>query len=338
MSDNSEARKPRAFDADDPELVPAEPEDTGMPGPPGARPDAGRIGLPSRADAARGFRWGVLLVSTMSLLAGLAATLSFARFISIALERQDWIGWLAFGLLALGLLAAAVLAARELVGMVRLRRIGRLRRDAEAALARRDARLERATARRLQALYADRPDTAWSLARYREHLKDVHDPGALLALADRELIAPLDREARRIALASAKRVTTVTAIAPMALLSVGFVAIECLRMLRALAALYGGRPGFFGALRLAGNVVGHMVATGGIALTDDLLGQFLGQDVLRRLSRRLGEAAFNGALTARVGAAAIQIVRPLPFIEAPRVRARDIAKELLRKSPDKVDA
>ena len=59
-----------------------------------------------------------------------------------------------------------------------------------------------------------------------------------------------------------------------------------------------------------------MVATGGIALTDDLLGQFLGQDLLRRLSRRLGEGAFNGALTARIGIAAIEVIRPLPFLAA----------------------
>ena len=53
-------------------------------------------------------------------------------------------------------------------------------------------------------------------------------------------------------------------------------------------------------------------------MTDDLLGQFLGQDILRRLSRRLGEGAFNGALTARIGIAAIEVIRPLPFLAAKR--------------------
>jgi putative membrane protein len=68
----------------------------------------------------------------------------------------------------------------------------------------------------------------------------------------------------------------------MVLIAVTFVLIENLRLLRKLAALYGGRPGFFGLLRLAQLVLTHMVATGGVALTDDLLGQFLGQDLLRR--------------------------------------------------------
>jgi putative membrane protein len=49
------------------------------------------------------------------------------------------------------------------------------------------------------------------------------------------------------------------------------------------------------------------------------------------LSRRLGEGIFNGALTARIGTAAIEVTRPLPFIEARPVRARDFLLELTRR-------
>jgi putative membrane protein len=334
MSVFDRRRKPAVFDADDPDLVRPEPEaaaGTPIDGKPPA--PEGKLALPTRADVARGFRWGTLLVASMASLAALAASLSFARFVSIALARDDWLGWLAAGLLALGLLAALVLIGRELVGLLRLARLGRLRKEAETALARRDLKLERSAAGRLASLLAGRPELAWGVARFREHQRDVRDAGELIALADRELIAPLDAEARRLVFVSAKRVATVTAISPMALIAVGYVLIENLRLMRRLAALYGGRPGFLGALRLAGRVVGHMIATGGVAMTDDLLGQFLGQDLLRRLSRRLGEGAFNGALTARVGAAAIEVTRPLPFIEASPVRARDIVKELFRRSP-----
>jgi putative membrane protein len=76
----------------------------------------------------------------------------------------------------------------------------------------------------------------------------------------------------------------------------------------------------------------HLAATGSVALTDDLLGQFLGQDLLRRLSSRLGEGAFNAALTARVGAAAVEISRPIPYLVAPRVRVRDIVSEVMRSN------
>jgi putative membrane protein len=67
-------------------------------------------------------------------------------------------------------------------------------------------------------------------------------------------------------------------------------------------------------------------------MTDDLLGQFLGQDLLRRLSRRLGEGVFNGALTARIGVAAIEVTRPLPFLDANPIRVRDLVSELVSRT------
>src|SRR5262249_46791320 len=125
-------------------------------------------------------------------------------------------------------------------------------------------------------------------------------------------------------------VAVATARAPMAASAVTCVALENLRMLRDLVALYGGRPGLVGLLRLAHLVLAHLLATGGVALTDDLLGQFLGQDILRRLSRRLGEGAFNGALTARIGIAAIAVARPLPFRAVKPPRVRDVLGEVLK--------
>jgi putative membrane protein len=120
-------------------------------------------------------------------------------------------------------------------------------------------------------------------------------------------------------------------MSPMVWIAMLYVAAENLRLLRGLATLYGGRPGGLGAFRLARMVVTHIVATGGVAMTDDLLGQFLGQDLLRRLSRRLGEGVFNGALTARIGTAAIEVTRPIPYLDSEPVRVRDLLPELLRR-------
>ena len=337
MSEHDQPRRPRVFDANDPHLV-VEPEPVVSAEPPRRGADereqqAGRIvkrrlSLPTAAGVSKGVRFGAIFVSAMVSLATLAASLSFMRFVSVALERQDWIGWTAAALLALAALSGLVLAGREVLGLARLARLGRLRRDMDAALADKDKAAEREGLARLKALYATRPELRWPLARLAEHERDIHDPGSLLALADRELMAPLDAQARQLVLRSAKRVSTVTALSPLALLAVGYVLIENVGLMRRLAAIYGGRPGMLGSLRLARLVVAHIVGTGGVALTDDLLGQFFGQDVLRRLSRRLGESAFNGALTVRLGAAALDVIRPLPFIDAPPVRARDIVKEL----------
>jgi putative membrane protein len=216
---------------------------------------------------------------------------------------------------------------------MRLGRLADLRLEAERALRNGNTEAERSVVTRLRRALGRRPDLRWAAARFAEHEAGVHDPGDLLRLADRELIAPLDGQARRLILASAKRVSLVTAMSPVPFLAVGFVLVENMRLLRALATLYGGRPGFLGGMKLARMVFVHILATGGVALTDDLIGQLVGQGLAQRLSRRLGEGLFNGALTARIGVAALDICRPMPFVEAAPVRIRDVLAELARRAP-----
>ena len=299
----------------------------------GAQPtaDSQDLARPTLGDLTqRGLRWGAMLICALAGAAALGASASFARLVTAALVREDWIGWTTLILLLVASLAGLMIILREVIGFAQLARLNRIKTEVAKALAEGDASRERRAALRLAGLYARRPQQAWSVRRFREHARDVHDAGELLALAEREMVAPLDHVARRAITRSAKRVATVTAMSPMALIAVSYVLVENLRLVRTLAALYGGRPGFFGLMRLAHLVLAHLLATGGVALTDDLLGQFLGQDILRRLSRRLGEGAFNGALTARIGIAAIAVARPLPFRAVRPPRVRDVLGEVLK--------
>ncbi|MGD9806175.1 MAG: YcjF family protein [Hyphomicrobiaceae bacterium] len=345
MSDDKPRRKPEVIQIDDPDLI-VPPEhlpfgDDDEPklerSPIGARAErAGRappgLRLTTAAMARHGIRWGAILGGALSLLASIAMTLAFANFVSAAIERQDWIGWVAFALLTTAGIALLAIIGREIIGLFRLRRLGRARRTLEAALAKRDARAERRAIEEIFSHLGDRAELKWPLASLAEHARNANDPGDLARLADRDVMPTLDSDARRLVAGTARRVSVVTALSPMAVITVGWILVENLRLLRSLATLYGGQPGFLGTTRLARMVFTHIVATGGVALTDDLLGQFLGQDLVRRLSRRLGESIFNAALTARIGAAAIEVIRPLPYLEAPRIRARDFISEIARWS------
>ncbi|MGQ0456939.1 MAG: YcjF family protein [Hyphomicrobium sp.] len=323
-------RAPRAFRIDDPGIERADADVFADAGAVTSKRDAVEPRSLTGEDLRRGLRWGGLLLSATAALASLAAGLWFTRFVSIALERQDWLGWVATGLLGAIALALVSILAKELLGFRHMARLSRLRKAVTAALASGDGAGERAAVADLARHYRGRADMTWGLARLNDHKGDVLAPGELLRLADRELLIPLDGEARRVILTSAKRVATVTALSPILSLAMVYVLVENVRMFRAIAALYGGLPGVFGAMRLGKLVVGHIIATGGVAMTDDLLSQFLGQDVLRRVSRRLGEGAFNGALTARLGVAAVEVTRPLPFLDAEKLRVREIFQELFR--------
>jgi len=82
------------------------------------------------------------------------------------------------------------------------------------------------------------------------------------------------------------------------------------------------------------HVIGHLAITGGMAVGDSLVQQMLGHGIAAKLSQRLGEGVVNGLLTARLGLAAIDVTRPLPFTALPRPALGDLAKDLLRKCDD----
>ena len=63
---------------------------------------------------------------------------------------------------------------------------------------------------------------------------------------------------------------------------------------------------------------------------DDIIGPLLGGNILARLSRRFGEGAINGALTARVGVAAMDVCRPLPFAAMARPNASGVVLRALK--------
>jgi putative membrane protein len=76
-------------------------------------------------------------------------------------------------------------------------------------------------------------------------------------------------------------------------------------------------------------VLAHLVATGAVAVGDDLIGSVAGGGVLSRVSRRFGEGVVNGALTARVGVAAMEVCRPLPFASGARPSVSGMVKRAL---------
>jgi putative membrane protein len=68
-----------------------------------------------------------------------------------------------------------------------------------------------------------------------------------------------------------------------------------------------------------------------MAAGDSLIQQFLGHGIATKLSARLGEGVLNGLMTARLGLAAIEVTRPLPFAALPRPALSDIAGDLIRR-------
>ena len=127
---------------------------------------------------------------------------------------------------------------------------------------------------------------------------------------------------------AAKRVSVVTAVSPRALVDIAYVIFESGRLIRRLSELYGGRPGTLGFFRLARSVLAHLAVTGAIAAGDDFVHQIVGQGLAARLSAKLGEGVVNGMMTARIGVAAMETTRPLPFFALKRPGMGDFLSAL----------
>ncbi|WP_416883345.1 YcjF family protein [Marivita sp.] len=266
-----------------------------------------------------------LLFALITTVASVAAW----NFVTNLLSQNLYLGYAVAALFALFIAVVLLIVIKELSAFARLGRIDRIQLAADAALASEDLTAARHVVKDLTKLYASRDDTKWGRDRLKDREADMFDASAFIALADHELLGPLDAAARREVEAAARQVATVTALVPLALADVVAALGSNIRMIRRIAEIYGGRSGTLGSWRLTRAVLSHLVATGAVAVGDDMLEPILGGSILGKLSRRFGEGLVNGALTARVGVAAIEVCRPLPFAPGKRPSVRSIVKTAL---------
>lgn len=287
---------------------------------------------PSPADQpavrTRGFSFAGLFLGAIGALVSLALWMWIDALVRDLFERAAWLGWAAFAAAGLALLGLFGVIFRELLALRRLAAVHALRRKASDAVVANDGPAARDAVASLEAIARRLPATAHGRAALAEFEGEVIDGRDLVRLAEGDILKPLDRQARDMVLASAKRVSVVTAVSPRALVDLGYVIYECARLIRRLSAHYGGRPGAIGFLRLAREVVAHLAVTGTIAAGDGLVQQVIGHGIASRVSARLGEGVVNGLMTARVGIAAMDVVRPFPFIAEKRPRIGDFLADL----------
>jgi putative membrane protein len=278
--------------------------------------------------------WSKLFWGALAFLVSLGFALALERLISDLFARYPALGWAGLGATALMLLALVALIARELLAIFRLHKLEHLRKEALEAHQNHNLASAKKIAQNVRDLYGNRADCARQVTRYDAGAEGVFDADHVLPFAERELQHPLDKRARQLIAASSRRIALVTSVSPRAVVDIGFVLYESIRLSRHIAALYGARPGFFGFMSLAKAILSHLALTGGIALGDSILQQLLGHGVAARVSTKLGEGVINGLMTVRVGIAAMRVTRPLPFLVGKPPSVSEFLPELVKLAKD----
>jgi putative membrane protein len=311
------ARKPRAVSV----AVPAEIDIFD-------EPDIALAEPPAAIAPKKRSRLLAIFVTAAGAVLSLAIGLWVDGLIRELFARAEWLGWAAAGLAAIAVLALLVMVVRELAALSRLASVEKIRARALDAVSRDDPKAARAVVDELSGFVAAKPETAAGRRALADLRDDIIDGGNLVRLAEAEILGPLDARATVMVLDAAKRVSLVTAVSPRALVDIAYVTFESARLIRGLAELYGARPGTLGFFRLARSVLAHLAVTGSIAAGDSFVDQIVGHGVAARLSAKLGEGVLNGMMTARIGIAAMETARPLPFDALKRPGMRDFLSAL----------
>jgi uncharacterized membrane protein YcjF (UPF0283 family) len=122
-----------------------------------------------------------------------------------------------------------------------------------------------------------------------------------------EVLAPIDALVSVQIRRTAVQVATATAVSPSVMLDSMITFSRNLDLIARIADLYYGRPGLWGTLRVARDVIGSAVTAGALELVSEHISAALAEMTgswSARLIGPLGQGMVNGVVTMRFGAAA----------------------------------
>ncbi|MFD2438049.1 TIGR01620 family protein [Modicisalibacter luteus] len=271
-------------------------------------------------------RWGLMALLGGSFTLG-AVEAGQALYVSSLSGDLISGAWSMLGLLALGLGGSALL--RELFRLRRLRRHASLRDRLAGLETTSGSEASRWAERLREQMKLDRDDPHWQA--FQQAQQAHHDGTETRALLSHHLLAPRDREARRLISRMAGDTAIMVAVSPLTLVDMMLVAWRNLAMLDRIAALYGLELGYASRLKLFRSVLANMAFAGTSEMVSDASMQLFSMNLAGKLSARAGQGLAVGLLSARLGLRAMRLMRPLPFDEEEAPRIGDLRSELWQR-------
>jgi len=179
------------------------------------------------------------------------------------------------------------------------------------------------------ALYQGREELAPRLDRFFITADDAHHDQALCQLFSTQVLAQVDHQARTVVSRHANQTALLVMISPFPFISMVVTLWRTLAMIRDVAALYGGRPGWLGTLSLLSLTVQNLLYADVSETMVDSFTDTFGGSTLSFLSTHLAQGVGSAMMTARVGIKAMEQCRPLPFQASEKPGLNAIRSEII---------
>lgn len=251
------------------------------------------------------------LLGLAFLCAGLIA-LDLVAFLMAQFERGALLGWLTLAVIAAGVGAIIYWIGAEFRAIRRLRSVERIRSVLGAPSAtRNDAEIDGAIGAYLATA---RPKERKAYAR---HVAADAPSEAKIALFEQNVVRPLDRQVDG-AINNAMLVAFgINFISPTALVDTVAFIWRAVALVRAIAEIYGLRPGAVATARLLRRIILNASAVGTADAVAIAAANLVG-GALSKLSAEVGTSTLAAQRMARIGRLTQDACRPVPLREPPQ--------------------
>ncbi|MFV0547542.1 MAG: TIGR01620 family protein [Limnobaculum xujianqingii] len=175
-----------------------------------------------------------------------------------------------------------------------------------------------------------------ALQRWQASLHETQNDREVVSLYAKLVQPVLDQQARREISSSAAESALMIAVSPLAIVDMAFIAWRNIRLINRIASIYGIQLGYFSRIRLFKLVMLNIAFAGATELIREVGMDWISQDITARLSTRAAQGIGAGLLTARLGIKAMELCRPLPWMDDDKPRLGDFRTQLIAQIKSKL--
>jgi putative membrane protein len=210
-------------------------------------------------------------------------------------------------LIAAGSISVAIVY--EIIGWRKLNNFSSIRKNLQDALVSGDLGIAKINVRLLEQVLRKQNRFRIEVVIYSEY----QEARKFLVHAEESLLEKLDSEVEGVIQETIRRVAALTAISSSPSMDILVVAFLNFKMISSICKIYQGHLGVIGIWRLYISSYNNLIAAGALSFSSKALTKTFGEEVSTKLVGKFLEAATNGFFTAKLGIAAVDGIRPMPF-------------------------